>query len=116
MADRGHTVELAQLDAFIAAADCGSFSRAADLLNVAQPSLSNRIQSLEREVGQSLFERMGRGVKLTDAGRAFLPYAQRMMRTLGDGLMVLEGTRDGTAGRLSIGSAPAVGTYVLPGC
>lgn len=107
-------MELAQLDAFIAAADCGSFSRAADLLNVAQPSLSNRIQSLEREVGQSLFERMGRGVKLTDAGRAFLPYAQRVLRTLNDGLLVLEGTRDGTAGRLMIGTAPAVGTYVLP--
>ena len=107
-------MELAQIDAFIAAADCGSFSRAAELLNVAQPSLSNRIQSLEREVGQPLFERMGRGVKLTDSGRAFLPYAQRMMRTLSDGLMVLEGTRDGTAGRLMIGTAPAVGTYVLP--
>ena len=60
-------MELAQLDAFITAADCGSFSRAAEMLNVAQPSLSNRIQSLEREVGQALFERMGRGVKLTDA-------------------------------------------------
>jgi DNA-binding transcriptional LysR family regulator len=107
-------VELAQLDAFIAAAECGSFSRAAELLSVAQPSLSNRIQSLEREVGQALFERMGRGVKLTDAGRSFLPYAQRVLRTLNDGLMVLEGTRDGTAGRLMIGAAPAVGTYVLP--
>ncbi|MGI8926832.1 MAG: LysR family transcriptional regulator [Tepidiformaceae bacterium] len=107
-------MELAQLDAFIAAADCGSFSRAADLLNVAQPSLSNRIQSLEREVGQALFERMGRGVKLTDSGRAFLPYAQRVLRTLNDGMTVLEGTRDGTAGRLMIGTAPAVGTYVLP--
>ena len=107
-------MELAQLDAFIAAADCGSFSRAAELLNVAQPSLSNRIQSLEREVGQALFERMGRGVKLTDAGHSFLPYAQRVLRTLNDGLMVLEGTREGTAGRLMIGTAPAVGTYVLP--
>lgn len=107
-------MELAQLDAFIAAADCGSFSRAAELLGVAQPSLSNRIQSLERDVGQPLFERMGRGVKLTDAGRAFLPYAQRVLRTLNDGVMVLEGTREGTAGRLSIGTAPAVGTYVLP--
>ena len=108
------SVELAQIDAFIAAADCGSFSRAAEILNVAQPSLSNRIQSLEREVGQAMFERMGRGVKLTDAGRAFLPYAQRILRTLHDGLMVLEGTREGTAGRLSVATAPAVGTYVLP--
>jgi DNA-binding transcriptional LysR family regulator len=111
---RGVDVELAQIDAFIAAADCGSFSRAAEQLNVAQPSLSNRIQSLEREVGQVLFERMGRGVKLTDSGRAFLPYAQRLRRALDDGLLVLAGTRDGTAGRLSIGTAPAVGTYVLP--
>ena len=108
------SVELAQLDAFIAAADCGSFSRAAEILNVAQPSLSNRIQSLEREVGQAMFERMGRGVKLTDAGRAFLPYAQRILRTLHDGLMVLDGTREGTGGRLSVATAPAVGTYVLP--
>lgn len=108
-------MELTQLDAFIAAAECGSFSRAAEVLNVAQPSLSNRIQSLEREVGQVLFERMGRGVKLTDAGVAFLPYAQRALRTLGDGLFVLEGTRQGTMGRLTIGTAPAVGTYILPG-
>jgi DNA-binding transcriptional LysR family regulator len=114
MAQGRATVELSQLDAFIAAADCGSFSRAAEVLNVAQPSLSNRIQSLEREVGQTLFERMGRGVKLTDAGVAFLPYAQRAIRTLSDGLFVLEGTREGTMGRLTIGTAPAVGTYVLP--
>ena len=109
-----HHVDLAQLEAFIAAAESGSFSRAADVLNVAQPSLSNRIQSLERQVGQTLFERMGRGVKLTDSGRAFLPFAQRVMRTLDDGLTLLDGTREGTAGRLTIGSAPAVGTYVLP--
>ncbi len=65
-------------------------------------------------MGQPLFERMGRGVKLTDSGRAFLPYAQRMLRTLSEGLLVLEGARDGTAGQLTIGTAPAVGTYVLP--
>lgn len=107
-------MELAQIEAFLAAAECGSFSRAAELLHVAQPSLSNRIQSLEREVGQVLFERMGRGVRLTDAGRWFLPYAQRAKRSLEDGLRVLQGAREGTAGRLSIGTAPAVGTYVLP--
>jgi DNA-binding transcriptional LysR family regulator len=114
MARGKHSVELAQLDAFITAAECGSFSRAAEILHVAQPSLSNRIQSLEREIGQPLFERMGRGVKLTDSGVAFLPYAQRVLRTLRDGLLVLDGAREGSMGRLSIGTAPAVGTYVLP--
>lgn len=107
-------MELAQIEAFLAAAECGSFSRAAEVLHVAQPSLSNRIQSLEREVGQVLFERMGRGVRLTDAGRSFLPYAQRAMRSLQDGLRVLQAAREGSAGRLTIGTAPAVGTYVLP--
>ena len=107
-------MELAQLDAFISASECGSFSRAAELLKVAQPSLSNRIQSLEREVGQPLFERMGRGVRLTDAGKAFLPYAQRVMRTLEDGRLILDGTRTGSSGNLMIATAPAVGTYVLP--
>jgi len=107
-------VELAQLDAFISASECGSFSRAAELLQVAQPSLSNRIQSLEREFGQPLFERMGRGVRLTDAGKAFLPYAQRVMRTLDDGRLILDGTREGTSGNLMIATAPAVGTYMLP--
>ena len=76
--------------------------------------MSNRIQSLEREVGQPLFERMGRGVRLTDAGKAFLPYAQRVMRTIEDGRLILDGTREGSSGNLMIASAPAVGTYVLP--
>ena len=107
-------MELSQIEAFIAASDRGSFSRAAELLGVAQPSLSNRIQSLERELGQRMFERMGRGVRLTDAGSAFLPYAQRVVRTLGEGVQLLESTRDGSGGRLTIGTAPAVGTYVLP--
>jgi DNA-binding transcriptional LysR family regulator len=110
----GEPLELAQIEAFIAAADSGSFSRAAEILEVAQPSLSNRIQSLEREVGQPLFERLGRGVKLTDAGRSFHPYADRVLRTLNEGVRMLQGTREGSAGKLLIGSAPAVGTYVLP--
>lgn len=108
-------MEFAQVRAFLAAADSGSFSRAAETLSVAQPSLSNRILALEREVGQQLFERTGRGVRLTDAGRAFLPFALRSIRALEQGEAMLEGSRDARAGQLSIGTAPAVGTYVLPG-
>ncbi len=108
-------MEFAQVRAFLAAADSGSFSRAAETLSVAQPSLSNRILALEREVGQQLFERTGRGVRLTDAGRSFLPFAIRAMRALDQGGAMLEGSRDARAGQLAIGTAPAVGTYVLPG-
>jgi DNA-binding transcriptional LysR family regulator len=107
-------LEIAQLEAFVYAADLGSFSKAAEQLSVAQPSLSNRIQALEREVGQLMFERLGRGVKLTDAGRVFLPYARKVLGTLDEGRHVLDGTRRGTAGQLLIATAPAVGTYVLP--
>src|SRR5690606_7034889 len=103
-----------QIEAFIAAAEAGSFSAAAERLGVAQPSLSGRIQSLERSVGQQLFERMGRGVRLTDSGHSFLPYAQRVLRTLDEGRRVLDGARHGTEGQLAIGTAPAVGAYVLP--
>lgn len=89
---------------------------AAPLIGWVSPSrrLSGRIQSLERSVGQQLFERMGRGVRLTDSGHAFLPYAQRVFRTLEEGRRVLDGARHGTAGHLAIGTAPAVGAYVLP--
>lgn len=107
-------IELAQIEAFLAAAQHGSFSRAAEALSVAQPSLSNRIQSLERELSEILFERMGRGVRLTDAGRVFLPHAERVLRALQDGVQELEGTREATSGRLSIGSAPAISAYILP--
>ncbi len=107
-------MEIAHIRAFLTAADSGSFSRAAEILEVAQPSLSNRILSLEREVGQVLFERLRRGVRLTDAGRSFLPYAERVIRALDEGEMALVGFREGTSGQLAIASAPAVGTYVLP--
>jgi DNA-binding transcriptional LysR family regulator len=107
-------IEIAQVEAFLAAAHHGSFSRAAEALSVAQPSLSNRIQSLERELDEQLFERTGRGVRLTDVGRAFLPHAERALRALEEGVQELEGTREATSGRLSIGSAPAISAYVLP--
>src|SRR6201991_5368087 len=67
---------LQQLEYFLAALDEGSFSRAADPLLLAQPSLSEQVRRLEAELGVALFARVGRGIRPTDAGRALRPHAE----------------------------------------
>jgi DNA-binding transcriptional LysR family regulator len=69
-------MNLRQLHYFLAIADEGSFTRAAEQLFVAQPSLSQQIKSLEQELGGALLERLPTGVRLTAAGKAFLPEAR----------------------------------------
>jgi DNA-binding transcriptional LysR family regulator len=105
---------LAQVTAFIEVARRQSVSRAAEALFLTQPALSARIQGLERDLGAELFVRTSRGMKLTEAGEAFLPYAVRALGTLTDGRMQVNSLERGGAGRLAIGAAPAVSTYVLP--
>ena len=70
-----------QLEYFLAVADAESFSGAARALNIAQPSLSHAIAALERELGVTLFERLPRGVRTTDAGAAMLEPARRVLRS-----------------------------------
>ena len=107
-------MELAQLRAFLEAAERGSFRRAAEALFLTQPSLSARVHALEEELGVSLFHRMGRGVRLTEMGRAFLPYAERAMEALRQGRAVIDSARDASGGVLNMASARAIGTYTLP--
>ena len=107
-------MELAQIQAFIAAAERGSFVRAAQSLILTQPSLSARIKALETELNTLLFYRLGRGVRVTEAGKAFLPYAQRALEALGQGRATLNALEKVASGTLQVGSARAIGTYVLP--
>ena len=72
---------LQQLTYFLAAAEHGSFSRAARALFLAQPSLSEQVRALESELGVELLVRTRRGVVLTEAGRAFRPEAERVLAT-----------------------------------
>ena len=108
-------MELGQLEAFLMAVRVHSFSKAAVAIGVTQPSLSARIISLEAELGQTLFHRGGRGVRLTDAGRTFLPYIERSMDALKRGRETMESSRTATAGKLRIGAARGVSSYILPG-
>jgi DNA-binding transcriptional LysR family regulator len=105
---------LSQLQAFIEVARARSVSRAADSLFLTQPALTARIQGLERDLGAQLFVRTPRGMKLTEAGDAFLPYAARAIETLADGRRMVNAFERGGAGKLALGAAPAVSTYVLP--
>lgn len=105
---------IAQVEAFVDVARLRSVSRAAEALHVTQPALTARIQGLERALDTTLFVRTARGMRLTEAGEAFLPFARRALETLSDGRRAVDSVERGGAGRLSVGAAPAVSTYVLP--
>ncbi len=105
---------LAQIQGFVETARRGSVSRAAEALFVTQPALTARLKGLERELGTLLLVRTGRGVRLSEAGRAFLPYAQRALDELDEGRRLVTDIGRGGAGQLALGAAPAVSTYVLP--
>jgi DNA-binding transcriptional LysR family regulator len=103
-----------QVEGFVETARRRNLSRAAEALHVTQPALTARLQALEAELGTTLFVRGRRGMELTDAGRAFLPYAERALAALDDGTSLLAEFGRGATGELVLGAAPAVSTYVLP--
>jgi DNA-binding transcriptional LysR family regulator len=108
-------MDFGQIEAFVQVATHNSFSRAAEVLQLTQPSITARIQALERELGEEMFERGGRGVKLTDAGRVFLPYVEHILQALQEGRDAVEEVRNVQLGSLRLGAAITITTYVLPG-
>ncbi len=107
-------IQLVQVEGFLEVARRGSVSRAAEALFITQPTLTARLHALERELGASLFLRTPHGMRLTDAGRAWIPFAERALRALVDGRDALQQVLSASAGHLMIAAAPAVSTYVLP--
>ena len=106
---------MAQVEGFLETARQGNLSRAAESLHITQPALTARLQALEGELGSPLFDRGRRGMQLTAAGRAFLPYAQRAVLALEEGAGLVTALARGDVGELVVGAAPAVSAYVLPG-
>ncbi len=84
MATKAELVTLQQLRCFCAAVELGSFTAAAGALRVSQPAVAEQIRKLEQALGADLFVRAGRGVVLTDAGRAFSEHAARSLRAVED--------------------------------
>ncbi|HEX6139946.1 MAG TPA: LysR family transcriptional regulator [Candidatus Limnocylindria bacterium] len=114
MSHQEQPIDLARLEAFVRVAHTGSISRAAEALFVTQPALTARLQALERALGTPLLIRGRHGSRLTEAGKALLPHAERALSALDHGREAVAEVRDGGGGRLTIGAAPAVSTYVLP--
>ena len=108
-------MDLGQLEAFVQVANQRSFSRAAEALFLTQPSVTARIQALERDLGERLFERSGRGIRLTEVGECFLPHAERVLQALNTGRDAIDSLRNLHSGSLVLASATTVSTYVLPG-
>ncbi len=107
-------MELHQLEYLVALAEEGSFTRAAERLSIAQPSLSQQIQKLEREIGQPLFDRLPRGVTATEAGERLLGHARRILAEIEDAKRQARELRDTVSGTLTIGAIPTIAPFLLP--
>lgn len=105
-------MELQNLEAFLHVARERSFTRAAAALFLTQPSVTARIQALEQEIGRPLFERRGRTVRLTEAGEAFLPYAQRALELVQEGAEAARETEG--RGTVLVGATVSAATALLP--
>ncbi|NOX75906.1 MAG: LysR family transcriptional regulator [Gammaproteobacteria bacterium] len=102
------------LQTFITAAEKNSFSLAAEQLYLTQPAVSKRVASLESELGTPLFDRIGRRISLTEAGRKFLPRAKNILRDIDDSRRLISNLTGTVAGQLSIGTSHHIGLHRLP--
>ena len=109
-------MELHQLKYFIAVVETGSFSKAAKRCFVAQPSLSQQIIKLEKEIGQKLFDRLGKNVVLTEAGSTLLPSAKKIINESNEIKYRISDETTHSKGTLSVGIIPTIAPYVLPIC
>lgn len=108
-------MNLTQLQYFQMAAKYEHFTRAAEAVHIAQPALSRQIRDLESELGLSLFDRVGRGVKLTGAGRAILPRVERMLAERENIRRDIRVLRELEGGTVALGFLHSIGAHLLPG-
>ncbi|WP_101785992.1 LysR family transcriptional regulator [Nonomuraea indica] len=108
-------MELRQLAYFVAVADEGGFTRAAETLHVAQPGVSAQIRQLERELGQPLFDRSGRAVRLTEVGEAVLPYARAALRAAAGARQAVDELTGLLRGHVVMGAVSVPSVLDLPG-
>ncbi len=107
-------MDLASLNAFIAIAETGSFSLAGERLHLTQPAVSKRLAALESQLKVRLFDRLGREVSLTEAGRALLPRAYQILNVLDDTRRALTNLTGDVSGRLCLATSHHIGLHRLP--
>lgn len=98
---------------FLAVAEAANFTRAAEVLHVSQPTLSQQIRQLEDVLGAPLFDRSGRTIRLTDAGEAYLVYARRAIQDLEAGRRAIHDVGELTRGNLRLGMTPTFTPYLF---
>lgn len=107
-------MELHQLRYACAVAETGSFSRAAERCQIAQPSLSQQVLKLEEELGAKLFDRLGRSIRLTEPGRAFLPHARAILDQVDVARASVALNYADVRGSVTLGAIPTVAPYMIP--
>jgi DNA-binding transcriptional LysR family regulator len=107
-------MELRHLRYFIAVAEAENVTRAAKKLHVSQPGLSRQIRDLEDELGFALLERSAKSVKLTEAGRTFLPEARDVLQRVAEGVRAARAVALGEVGEIHVGYAPSPTVELLP--
>ncbi len=108
------TTDLVRLKSFLYAAEQMSFTEAARLLHLTQPTVSHHIKGLEQELGVSLFDRTGARLRLTDAGRFLLPRARKIVRQYNSMQELMASLEEDTVGHLRIACSTTCGKYLLP--
>lgn len=107
-------MEFQWLNTFITAADCGNFRRTAEILYISQPSVTVHIKQLEQELGIQLFNREGKKVKLTEAGRRYLVHAKKLLEVYQGGLEDIQSFSQGYTTKFSIAISPLIADTILP--
>jgi len=107
-------MDLHSFRVFLEVAELGSFSQAGERLFLTQPAVSKRIAALEQALGARLFDRIGRQVRLTEAGRELLPRARRLLEELADIHRSIGNLSGRVGGRLVMGSSHHIGLRRLP--
>ncbi|MCD9022910.1 LysR family transcriptional regulator [Cohnella silvisoli] len=106
-------VNIENIEAFVYVIHCGSFNKAAEALYLSQPSVTARIQSLERELDCRLFDRQGKQVQITEEGKRFLPYAQQLLLTYQKGKLHVN-RKKSLPEEFRIGCTVSVSNYIIP--
>jgi LysR family transcriptional regulator, hydrogen peroxide-inducible genes activator len=107
-------MEVHQLRYVCAIADTGNFSRAAERCQIAQPSLSQQVLKLEEDLGAKLFDRLGRSIRLTEAGRAFIPHARAILEQMEVARSSVADKNADLRGSVAVGVIPTVAPYLMP--
>ena len=105
---------LQQLRIIKAIASENSFTRAAEILFISQPSLSKQVKILENRLGILLINRQNNTISLTEGGKLFLQYSERVLALCEESCRALNDLKNGERGNLTVGASQTIGTYLMP--